>query len=216
VRWKLVLSVLVAAAALGLAASGAHAHLAPERLRETLLDLGPWGPALFVLAFAVLEPLHVPGLLFILTAPLVWPFPMAFGLSLAGATGAGVVGYAGARLLGRAWVQRHLPAGWRAWDERLARHGFRTVVLIRLLTFLAPAAHWGIGLSSVRFGPALLGTVVGLAPGILLFTWLGSHALDALARVPRPVWLALALGVVVWLVVRRSRLRSRSERMAAS
>jgi uncharacterized membrane protein YdjX (TVP38/TMEM64 family) len=194
--------VLLLAAAAALAASGAHEHLSPGRLRATLEGLGPAGPLLFVVAFAVLEPLHVPGILFVLTAPLVWPLPAAFALSLAGATGAGIVGFVGARYLARDVVQRHLPASWRAWDDRLAAHGFRTVVAIRLLTFLAPAAHWGIGLSSVRFGPALAGTAVGLAPGLLLLTWLGEHVTGWLGELPVAVWIGLAALAVAALGVR--------------
>ncbi len=191
------------AAGITLYATGVHAILAPEQLRESILSLGVWGPVLFVVGFAVLEPLHVPGIFFLLAAPLTWPLPQAFLLSLAGATGAGICGFVFARFIGRDWAQRHLPQRLRAWDDRLATHGFRSGVLLRLLLFLAPPTHWLIGLSSVRFAPAVAGTVIGLAPGILLVTWIGESLVTWLAALPAAVW-GVALAAVVTLLGWRS------------
>jgi uncharacterized membrane protein YdjX (TVP38/TMEM64 family) len=204
-RWRLALLAALLAAAAALAFSGAWEALAPERLRETVLEAGPLGPVLFVLAFAVLEPFQVPGVLFLLTAPLIWPLPVAFVLCMAGALGASLVALLLARGLARDQVQERLPEGFRAWDRRLAEHGFRTVVLIRLATFLMPAAHWAIGLSSVGVVPATVGTAVGLAPGIALFVWLGAEVVAHVGAVPDAAWVALVVAVVAGLLWRRRR-----------
>lgn len=206
---RIALALVLVAAAAAFLQSGAWESLAPDRFRETILALGPLGPVLFVAAFALLEPFHVPGLIFLLSAPMIWPLPAAFALCLAGATGAGLVALVIARLLARDWVQARLPARFRAWDDRLAQHGLRTVVLIRLLTFLWPAAHWVIGLSSVRVSSALVGTAVGLAPGILVCTWLGARLVAWWDLVPGELWLGLA-GLIlagIWLRVRSRRGR---------
>jgi len=211
VKLRIAALALLLAAAIALAVSGAYEALAPERLRATIEGLGPLGPVLFVVAFAVLEPLHFPGLIFLLTAPLVWPLPLAFALSLAGSVGAGVVALVVARWLARDWVQARMPDSFRAWDQRLAEHGFRTVVLIRLVTFLWPEAHWGIGLSSVRVTPAVVGSLVGFAPGIALFTWFGARMTAWFARLPRDTWLALAVVVVGGFAWRRARQAGRAQ-----
>lgn len=208
---RIALLVLIAGVVLTLYWTGGYSYLTPERIREAVLGMGPLGPVLFVLAFALLEPLHVPGVLFLVTAPMTWPLPIAFLLSLAGGTGAGIVGFVMARYIARDWVQERLPQSWRAYDERLATHGFRTVALIRLITFLAPAAHWVIGLSKVRFLPAVAGTAVGLIPGVLLFTLIGASLFAWLEAVSRDVWLGLLVAVLAFVLFRRRRRRSRAE-----
>ena len=55
---------------------GVFARLAePKLLAQTLLDMGAWGYVAFIVAYAVLQPFGVPGTIFIVAAPLIWPWP---------------------------------------------------------------------------------------------------------------------------------------------
>ena len=65
----------------------------PQGLARTLVDLGPWGYAAFIGAYTLLQPFGVPGTVFIVAAPLIWPWPVAFGLSMVGTMCASVVGF---------------------------------------------------------------------------------------------------------------------------
>ena len=187
-----------------------------ERARALLESLGGWAPVLYVLAFSLLEPFFVPGVLFVLGATAIWPFGTAYALSLAGATGAGVVGFGFARFLARGWVEAHLPARFRRYDEELAGDaGFRTVVWVRLLFFVAPPAHWVLGLSRVRFGPFLVGTAIGFAPMMALVTWLCLQFAERLQTERIGGWmLALAIAVLsIWIL---RRWRAKAQASAAS
>jgi uncharacterized membrane protein YdjX (TVP38/TMEM64 family) len=188
-----------------------------EKLRSLLTESGAWGPVVFVLLFSVLEGPGVPiGVLFILTAALVWPFWEAFFLSLAGGVGAGVVGFAVARSLGRDVLERHLPARVRRYDEQLAVRGFQTVLIVRLLFFIAPWAHWMLGLSRVRFLPFLAGTIIGLAPMMFALTYAGQEGFEWLMRQE----IEVVVGTIVFIgAVAAARFwwrrRKRSEREPA-
>lgn len=105
-----VLALLALAHRLGLLAGFAS----PSAARHTLLALGPWGYLAFVLAYAALQPFGVPGTVFILVAPMIWPWPVAFALSMTGTMAASVVGFSFARFVGRAWVAERIPARMRA------------------------------------------------------------------------------------------------------
>jgi uncharacterized membrane protein YdjX (TVP38/TMEM64 family) len=185
----------------------------PERVRAMLLGLGIWAPILFVLAFSLLEPFFVPGIAFIIPGSAVWSFPTLFALSWLGSVGAGVVGFGFARYLGRQYVERHLPARFHKYDQQLADRALRTVILVRLTLFLAPPAHWMLGLSRVRFAPFVLGTAIGFLPGVAALTYVvvfvGETLGGWLRAQPPEVWIALGGALVLLLAGRRWLARAR-------
>ena len=67
----------------------------------------------------------------------------------------------------------------RAIDERLVAHGLLTVLALRLLLCMAPPLNWGLGATRVRWRDYLLGTAVGVVPGIGLGVYLGDAVTDA-------------------------------------
>ena len=56
----------------------------------------------------------------------------------------------------------------RALDDRLARNGFWTVLVLRLAGGLAPPLNWGLGLTGVGIRDYVAGTALGVIPGIAL------------------------------------------------
>jgi uncharacterized membrane protein YdjX (TVP38/TMEM64 family) len=185
-----------------------------ERVRASLDGLGMWAPVLYILAFSCLEPFFVPGFAFIVPGAFVWSYGTLFLLSWLGSIGAGIVGFSFARYLGRDYVEGRLPASLRRYDERLAERGLRTVILVRLTLFLAPPAHWLLGVSQVRFAPFVLGTAIGFLPGIALLTYvvvfLGESLGDFFANQPREFWIGLGVVIVALALVRRRVRRKKS------
>lgn len=197
--------IALVAVVLGLcgAAYGYGSQVEPETVRRLLAESGALGPVVYLALFALLEPLGVPGVLFVVPATLVWPLPVAVALSFAGAMAAGTVGFASARWLLRDWVEARLPDRFRRYDERLAERGLTTVIVVRLLFFLAPPAHWALGLSRVGVAPFLLGSAIGFAPGILLLALGGKSALDWLGTQPPSVWIGVGALIAAGAAARR-------------
>ena len=121
----------------------------PMRLRGALVAMGPWGYVAFLVAYAALQPFGVPGTVFILAAPMIWPWPIAFALSMAGTMAASVIGFSFARFVARDWVQERIPPRFRAYEEALARRGFLTVVTLRFIFWMPPLLHAFFGISKV-------------------------------------------------------------------
>jgi uncharacterized membrane protein YdjX (TVP38/TMEM64 family) len=67
----------------------------------------------------------------------------------------------------------------RAIDERLAARGFATVLVLRLLLCMAPPLNWALGATRVRLRDYVLGTALGVTPGIGLGAYLGDAMTDA-------------------------------------
>lgn len=187
-RLRLVSLLVVIGAVAWLYASGSYALIDPERMRGWLQDAGAWGAVLFVLAYCVLQPLGVRSVFFLLSAPLVWEPATAFLLSWAGTVAASVAAFGFARFVGRAWIQRRLPAGIRRLDDQLVTQGLRTVLLLRLLFYTAPTLQFALGVSRVRAGPFLLGTLLGVVPFTALMTSFGVQIGAWLSRNPISSW----------------------------
>lgn len=182
----------------------------PARIKQALVELGPLGYVAFVAAYAAFQPFGVPGTVFILAAPLIWPWPVAFALSMAGTMAASVVGFSFARFIARDWVAKMVPARFRAYDEALERRALSTVFLLRFLFWMPPMLHVFFGVSRVRFWTHFWGSLAGYTLPLLATAYFGQRVFDALRDAPPSVWVSLgavtvAVVVVFALVTRRSR-----------
>ena len=180
----------------------------PTQLTQTLVRLGPWGYLAFVVAYALLQPFGVPGTVFVMAAPLIWPWPIAFALSMVGTMAASCVGFSFSRFVARDWVVGIIPARFRKYDEALERRAFTTVFLLRLIFWMPPLLHAFFGVSKVRFATHFWGSLLGYLLPLFLVSFFGQKLFDALRHAPAAVWLGLGIGVAIigigtWLVRRR-------------
>jgi len=180
----------------------------PARVKRALVELGPWGYVAFVAAYAALQPFGMPGTVFILAAPLIWPWPVAFALSMAGTMAASVVGFSFARFVARDWVTKRVPARFHAYDEALAKRGFVTVLMLRFVFWMPPMLHAFFGISRVPFWTHFWGSAAGYFVPLLATAYFGERVFDAMRAAPPSVWIGLGAAAViivltVWLVRRR-------------
>jgi uncharacterized membrane protein YdjX (TVP38/TMEM64 family) len=203
----MVAGVLLMAHRLGILAQFAE----PSRAARTLNELGAVGYLAFVIAYAVLQPFGVPGTVFIIAAPLIWPWPVAFALSMTGTMAASVVGFAFARFVARDWISAKIPARFKKYDDALARRAFTTVFVLRLVFWMPPMLHAFFGVSPVRFWTHFWGSLAGYVLPLLVVSYFGQPLFDAVTSVPPAVWIGagafVAAAVLVAWAVRRRALR---------
>jgi uncharacterized membrane protein YdjX (TVP38/TMEM64 family) len=185
---KIALAAVVASLIAWVYASGAYEEFDPATMRTWFRAAGAWGGLLFIAAYSLLQPFGLNGLVFLLSAPLIWSPTEAFLLNWAGTVGTGLFSFAGARFVARDWIQKRLPPRIRRFDERLQTRGFRTVFLLRLIFYTTPTVQWALGVSRVRFVPFLAGTVLGVAPFTLMTTLLGVRVAAWLDEHPVATW----------------------------
>jgi len=169
----------------------------PARVAQALVELGPWGYLAFVAAYAAFQPFGIPGTVFVVAAALIWPWPVAFALSMTGTMAASVVGFCFARLVARRWVERRIPARFRRYDEALAARAFATVFFLRLVFWMPPLLHAFFGISRVRFWTHFWGSLAGYVLPLLLISFFGQRLFDALRALPTSTWVGLGAGTVV-------------------
>jgi len=180
----------------------------PARLAKSLLDLGGWGYVAFVVAYAVLQPFGLPGTVFVFAAPLIWPWPVAFALSMVGTMAASVIGFSFCRFVARDWVSPRIPARFRKYDDALAARAFMTVFLLRLIFWMPPLLHAFFGVSRVRFWTHFWGSLVGYILPLLLVSYFGQRVVDAAKSAPLGVWIGAAAAVAVVGLAMWARQRS--------
>ena len=125
--------------------------------------------------------LHLPAWLMIGSGAAVLGPVSGFVAGWAGGLLGAAVAFQIARQTAQATVQDALLDRFprlRAFDERLARRGFGTILILRLLLLLSPPLNWAVGLSRVGFRDYLAATAVGILPGVGAIC----YAADAVAR----------------------------------
>jgi phospholipase D1/2 len=178
------------------------------------IDDLPGTPALVLGAYVVAGLLVVPVTVLIAATGIVFGPVLGIVYALAGALLSGFVTYSLGRRLGRDTVRRLAGARLNAISRKLAERGLLAVVLVRLV----PVAPFSIvnvvaGASQIHLRDFLLGTFLGLLPGVL-GTVLFVDRIVASVRNPGPVTFALLAAVAGLLVggtlVLRRRLTRRT------
>jgi uncharacterized membrane protein YdjX (TVP38/TMEM64 family) len=199
-----VIAILAVAHRLGIFQQFAE----PAQMARTLVDLGPWGYVAFIVAYALLQPFGVPGTVFIVAAPLIWPWPIAFALSMTGTMAASVVGFSFSRLVARDWVSKMIPARFQKYDDALERRAFATVFLLRLIFWMPPLLHAFFGVSKVGFWTHFWASLLGYILPLFLVSYFGQKLFDTMKSAPLEAWVGLGIGAAViafgvWALRRR-------------
>jgi len=179
-----------------------------DKVHALIDSWGAWAYVLYVFTFILLMPFGVPAFVWVLPAGILWPFGVAYALSLLGVAGGASVGFLFARYLARDWVAARMPGRIRRFDQRLATHGLRAVIVFRLVFQLGAPTHWLLGMSSVGYGTFVLGTVLGAMPVVALVTWLG-HDVFHWVEMHATLATAIVVAALVAIIVARRMLRAR-------
>lgn len=209
--------VLLAAMALAWRFTPLREWLAFDRLIEfgVALREHPWAPLAVVLAFVGGSLVAFPLLVLIAATALVFGPVLGPLYALLGAILAAALTFAIGRRLGRETVRKL--AGKRVNDlsRRLAQRGLIAVAFVRMLP-IAPFSVVNVvaGASHIRWSDFLLGTAIGLLPGVVTMSFFVDRAVAAV-RDPGAWTFALLAGAVALIVALvwalRRRLRARDE-----
>jgi len=141
--------------------------------REELIALGWLAQPIFLLAFVAGELLHLPGLLFVAVARVVFGPTAGLALGYVGAVFAIGVAFAVSRQLVSAaratrepWRPRWVFA--RRAFEKLEARPVRTIALLRVVFGLAPPLTYALAATPVRAREHLLGCAIGLVVPVAL------------------------------------------------
>ncbi len=169
----------------------------PDRIREFVLGFGIWAPMVYLLAYG--QPIvPLPASVMTITGGLAFGPLWGSAAALTGATVRASTEFLVARLLGRGAVEKLLKGKAATLDQKIGEHGFKAVLLIRLIpSFPFDMLTYGLGFSKVRFRPYVLASFLGMIPGTFAYVYLGYSLTD-----PKHLWkLGLAILLIVGLML---------------
>lgn len=195
--------------------------LTARYLREQFSALAAWRghplliPAIMAAYSLLLLVMFPLTLLVVLTGLLFGPLWGLF-YALLGTLSSSVTSYLAGRRVGQAALLRYGGRRLRSASRYLGQRGIRTMTLINLLP-LAPFTMTNMlaGASHIRFRDYMIGSTLGIVPGLAVVTLLGSQV-GALITATDKRGILLALGgvllcVVLWLVIRSGIRRAAPE-----
>ncbi|WP_433684485.1 TVP38/TMEM64 family protein [Nocardia sp. CA-119907] len=198
IRAPRVVALLVCGAALFIAAMLVPLPT-PQQMQDWATSVGPIFPLLFFVVHALVTVAPVPRTVLTVSAGVLFGPALGIALAASATTVSAALAILLVRALDRDRVAAHLthPAV-RSIDERLERRGWLAVGSLRLIAF-APFSviNYSCGLSSIRFWPYMIATVIGILPGTIGTVILG----DALTGGTHPGMLVvsgalIAIGII--------------------
>jgi len=192
-----------------------------DELRAGIVNLGAWGPILYVLIYAAATTLAFPASLLTIAAGAMFGSVVGVAVVIAGATLGATLAFIIARWLARDAVVHWLGAkpSFRRLDAMTERHGALFVAITRLVPlFPFTLLNYGFGLTRVPLGIYVLWSFVCMVPGTILYV-VGADVVARTAtagRLPWPLVAAfLAVAALLFVLVRRAR-RLLAEREAGT
>ncbi|MGA7981080.1 MAG: VTT domain-containing protein [Chromatiaceae bacterium] len=158
---------------------------------------GPWAPVLLMLGFVFGTLVAVPVTLLILVTALVHGAAVGAAYALAGSTLAAATTYGLGSYLGRPTVERLSGGSLHRLSERLARRGILTIITVRVVP-VAPftVVNLFAGASHIRFRDYLIGTVVGMLPGVAAMSIFAEGILGMIQGAKAGDFLVIVLGLL--------------------
>lgn len=146
-------------------------------LVEWIEGAGPAGAAVYVLVYALATVFFLPGSLLTLGAGFAYGVVKGTAVVWVGANIGATLAFLLGRTLARDWIARKVAGTPRfaAIDRAVGQQGLKIVLLTRLSpVFPFNVLNYAYGLTRVGMGDYLLGSLIGMLPGTVMYVYLGS------------------------------------------
>ncbi len=173
-------------------------------------SLGPLGPAVFIVGYAIATVAFIPGSIITLAAGAIFGLAKGTLFVFIGAAIGSALAFLVARYVARSSIERRIEKNSRfaAIDSAVAKEGLKIVFLLRLSPiFPYNLLNYALGLTRVRFRDYVVASI-GMLPGTFLYVYYGK-AIGSLAAVAGGAevdkgagyWIVLTLGLLATVVV---------------
>ncbi len=147
------------------------------QVQQKVMHLGAWSAVCYPILYACCNVLLLPGGLLSIGGGFFFGLWWGFLIVLVGnVTGAAIAFYL-SRKVGRNWLRRKLlrNATLEALEPAVEREGWKIILLSQLHPlFPTSLLNYLYGLTTIRFRTCILWVAIGQAPGLFLYTYIGT------------------------------------------
>ena len=147
------------------------------RLQQRVIGLGNWSAVCYPLLFAACNVLLLPGGVLSVGAGFFFGLWWGFFIVLLGNSIGAAISFGLSRWLGMRWLKRRQSASQVFWllEKAVERDAWKIIFLSQLHPlFPTSLLNYLYGLTRIRFGQYMLWTTIGRAPGLFLYTYMGT------------------------------------------
>ncbi|MGE5628848.1 MAG: TVP38/TMEM64 family protein [Solirubrobacterales bacterium] len=166
-------------------------------IKDIISSYGAIGPLIYIIMFSLVPLTLFPDSILAVAGG------MAFGLfwgsvyTIIGAAIGGSISFYISRIFGRNIVEKLVRGKGKWFDEGVEKKGFIVILTLRLIPLVPfDIISYGAGLSKIKYWDFLLGTLIGIIPGVLIFSNLGDKTLN----VKSPEFVK-AVGLLIFLFI---------------
>src|SRR5256885_11377677 len=146
-------------------------------LQQRVIGLGTWSAIFYPLLFAACNVALLPGGILCVGAGCFFGLWWGFFIVLLGNSIGAAISFAVSRWLGGRWLQRERAASpmFGVLKKAVEQDAWKIIFLTQLHPlFPTSLLNYLYGLTPIRFGSFMFWTTVGRAPGLFLYTYLGT------------------------------------------
>lgn len=174
-----------------------------ENLEAILQETGPWGPAVFILAYLIAPALLVPATLLTVGAGVFFGPLWGTVYSIVGATGGATIAFLASRYFGRDWVEKKVSGKLKSIKEGVEEEGWKFLAFTRLVPiFPFILLNYAFGLTRIPLGQYVLVSFICMLPATVVYVYLGYAGREAATGGGNIIMKAsVALGLLLLLSV---------------
>lgn len=168
----------------------------PQEFRNWIMQWGWLAPFLFIVLYTMRPFVLFPSSIFAITSGLSFGFYWGSLFTYIGSLGGGLITYYAINRLGRfkknkQWKNER----YEKIRSKIEREGFRYVLLLRLLPVLNyDLVSYLTSITKIRFKDYAIATAIGIIPGTLAYTYLGTSMTAGSKEV---VWIGTTLLFII-------------------
>lgn len=187
-------------------------HINVAKTRRYILSYGRYSALIFVLLYSIKPIMFIvpTSLLSILAANLFGTW-QAFALSMISSFFAGTLAFFLARVLGKPFVDKILKGKALNLGNEIEKHGFKIMLLMRLsFIFNFDALSYAAGLSKMTYGDFILGTLIGIMPEIIAYSFMGENLKNPFSfKFLLPIGCIMVIACFAYYIYRRKNKKSK-------
>lgn len=146
-------------------------------VQQHVMRWGVWSAIWYPLLYACCNVLLLPGGVLSVGAGFFFGLWWGFAIALLGNVGGAAISFFISRSLGRQWLRRKLSGNrtFVALEPAIDKEGWKIILLSQLHPlFPTSLLNYLYGLTKIRFKTCMLWVAVGQAPGLFLYSYLGT------------------------------------------